>query len=151
MPYAKVKVTYQSARPRSLISAFVVHWLDSIIPLVCISEISIIYLVSVTAQTGLSLSWSETAKTGFLVTRLIVTANPTSLYLPYKIISDSRCPKTHKKASTATSRENTVQLSTNGQPRDKTNKVACAPSEDSDQPGHPSSQIKVFALRLMSS
>ena len=35
--------------------------------------------------------------------------------------------------------------------RDKTNKIACAPSEDSDQPGHPPSQIRVFAGRLMGS
>ena len=33
--------------------------------------------------------------------------------------------------------------------RDKTNKMACAPSEDSDQPGHsPSLLIRVFAARL---
>ena len=32
--------------------------------------------------------------------------------------------------------------------RDKTNKMACAPSENSDQPGHPPSLIRVFALRL---
>ena len=31
-------------------------------------------------------------------------------------------------------------------PRDKTNKMACAPSEDSDQPGHPPSLIRVFAV-----
>ena len=30
-------------------------------------------------------------------------------------------------------------------PHDKTNKMACAPSEDSDQPGHPPSLIRVFA------
>ena len=30
--------------------------------------------------------------------------------------------------------------------RDKTNKMACAPSEDSDQPGHPLSLIRVFAV-----
>ena len=30
-------------------------------------------------------------------------------------------------------------------PHDKTNKMACAPSEDSDQPGHPHSMIRVFA------
>ena len=30
--------------------------------------------------------------------------------------------------------------------RDKTNKMACAPSEDSDQPGHPPSLIRVFAV-----
>ena len=32
-------------------------------------------------------------------------------------------------------------------PHDKTNKMACAPSEDSDQPGHPPSLIRVFAVR----
>ena len=31
---------------------------------------------------------------------------------------------------------------------DKTNEMACAPSEDSDQPGHPTSLIKVFACAL---
>ena len=30
--------------------------------------------------------------------------------------------------------------------RDKTNKMACAPSEDSDQPGHLPSLIRVFAV-----
>ena len=33
-------------------------------------------------------------------------------------------------------------------PHDKTNKMACAPSEDSDQPGHLPSLITVFAIRL---
>ena len=32
--------------------------------------------------------------------------------------------------------------------RDKTNKMACAPSNDSDQPGHPLSLIKDFIARL---
>ena len=32
-------------------------------------------------------------------------------------------------------------------PHDKTNEMACAPSEDSDQPGHPPSRIRVFAVR----
>ena len=41
---------------RSLISAFIVHCLDSIIPLVSISKISSLYLTSVAAQAGLSLS-----------------------------------------------------------------------------------------------
>ena len=31
-------------------------------------------------------------------------------------------------------------------PRDKTNKMNCAPSEDSDQPGHLPSLIRVFAV-----
>ena len=33
-------------------------------------------------------------------------------------------------------------------PHDKTNKMACAPSEDSDQPGHPPSLIRVFAVHM---
>ena len=33
-------------------------------------------------------------------------------------------------------------------PHDKTNKMACAPSEDSDQPGHSPSLIRVFAVRM---
>ena len=39
----------------------------------------------------------------------------------------------------------------NEQPYDNTNKMACAPSEDSDQPGHPHSLIRVFAVRFMGS
>ena len=36
----------------------------------------------------------------------------------------------------------------NEPPHDKTNIMACAPSEDSDQPGHPPSLIRVFAVRM---
>ena len=32
-------------------------------------------------------------------------------------------------------------------PHDKTNEMACAPSEDSDQPGRAPSLIRVFAVR----
>ena len=31
-------------------------------------------------------------------------------------------------------------------PHDKTNKMTCAPSEDSDQPGHPSAQSDQSSL-----
>ena len=34
-------------------------------------------------------------------------------------------------------------------PQDKISKMACAPSEDSDQPGHPPSLIRVFAVHSM--
>ena len=61
----------QSAHSHNLISTFIVHCLDSIIPLVSISEISSLYLASVAAQAGLSLLWSQTPKTGFLVMRFI--------------------------------------------------------------------------------
>ena len=32
--------------------------------------------------------------------------------------------------------------------RDKTNNMTCAPSKDSDQPGHPPSLIRVFTVRM---
>ena len=50
-----------------LISDFVVHCLDSSIPLVSISEISSLYLASVAEQAGLSLPWSQTSKSDFIV------------------------------------------------------------------------------------
>ena len=70
LPYANNKGADLPTHPRSLISTFVVCCLDSIIPLVYISEISSLYLASVAAQGGLSLPRSQTPKTGFLVTRL---------------------------------------------------------------------------------
>ena len=36
-------------------------------------------------------------------------------------------------------------------PRDRTNKMPCAPSEDSDQPGNPPCLIRVFAVRSVKS
>ena len=33
-------------------------------------------------------------------------------------------------------------------PHDKTNKMACASSEDTDKPGHPPSLIRAFAVRM---
>ena len=59
------------------------------------------------AQAGLSRTWSQTPKTGFLVTKLIIEP-----------------------------------------PHDKTNKMACAPSEDSDQPGHLPSLISLRCLGI---
>ena len=65
MPYANNKGADQPAHPRSLINTFVVRSLDSIMPVVSISEISSFYLASVAEQAGLCLSWSQTPKTGF--------------------------------------------------------------------------------------
>ena len=42
-------------------------------------------------------------------------------------------------------------LKVNEPQQDKTNKTTCAPSEDSDQSGHPPSLIRVFAVCSMSS
>ena len=36
----------------------------------------------------------------------------------------------------------------NEPPHDKTNKMACVPSEDSDQPGHALSLIRVFSVHM---
>ena len=55
----------QISHPRSLISAFVVHCLDSIIPLVSLSKTSSLSLASLAPQAGLSLTWSQTPKTDF--------------------------------------------------------------------------------------
>ena len=55
MPYANNKGADQPAHLRSLISAFVVSCLDSIIPLVSISEIASLKIVSVAEQAGLRL------------------------------------------------------------------------------------------------
>ena len=69
-PYANNKGADQAAHLRSLISTFAVCCLDSRIPLVSITEISNLYLASVAVQAGLSLPWSQTPKTGFLMTWL---------------------------------------------------------------------------------
>ena len=55
----------QPAHPRSLISAFVVRCLDSIIYLDSIAEISRLWLASVAAQAGMCLAWSETPEYTF--------------------------------------------------------------------------------------
>ena len=53
------------ARSCSLICVFVVRCLDNIISLDSIAEISRLYLVSVAAQAGLCLAWSETPEDTF--------------------------------------------------------------------------------------
>ena len=65
MSYANNKGADQPVHPRSLISAFVVHCLDSMVSLDSIAEISRLYLASVAAQAGLSLTWSETPEDTF--------------------------------------------------------------------------------------
>ena len=72
LPYANNKDADQPAHPRRLISVFVIRCLDSIIHPFSISEIQSLKLVSVAEQAGLSLTWSQTPKTGVLVTRLIL-------------------------------------------------------------------------------
>ena len=75
----------------SLISTFIVCCLESIIPLVSVSEISNFYLAFVAVQARLSLPWSQTQKTGFLMKWLILKD-----YVSINRIKDSRymLPKT---------------------------------------------------------
>ena len=54
------KVADQPLRPRRLMSAFVIHFFGK-----CHSLILIIYLVSVSEETGLSLALSKAPKIGF--------------------------------------------------------------------------------------
>ena len=65
MPYANSKGADQPAHPRSLISTFVVRFLDSIISILTISIVSRIQLASVAEQASLSLTWSETPEDTF--------------------------------------------------------------------------------------
>ena len=60
----------QPAHLHSLISTFVIRLLESIISKLATSEISIFQLVSVAEETGLSLTFPETPKTGFVASRL---------------------------------------------------------------------------------
>ena len=60
LPYVNNRSADQVAHPRSLISAFVIRCLDSIVHLVSIFEISSLYIASVAGQAGLSLPWSQT-------------------------------------------------------------------------------------------
>ena len=65
MSYANNKGADQPAHPRSLISAFVVCCLDSVMSLVSVTKISSLMLASVAEQASLSLTWSETPEDTF--------------------------------------------------------------------------------------
>ena len=63
--YANNKGADQTAHLCSLISAFIVRCLDSIISVDSIANISRLYLAYVAAQAGLCLAWSETPEDMF--------------------------------------------------------------------------------------
>ena len=65
MSYANNKGADQTARMRSLISAFVFRCLDSIMSLVSVNKISRLWLASVAEQARLSLTWSGTPEDTF--------------------------------------------------------------------------------------
>ena len=70
--FANNKGADQPVHPHSLISAFVIPLLESIISILATSESSYFKLVSKAEQAGLHLTFSETPKTGFLATRPIL-------------------------------------------------------------------------------
>ena len=70
MANANNKGADQPVHSRRLINNFVVRCLDNIIPLVSIPEIASLYLATVATQAA-CLPWSQTPKTGFLMTRFI--------------------------------------------------------------------------------
>ena len=63
--YANNTGADQPAHSRSLISAFVVRCLDSVMFPVSVTKISSLMLASVAEQASLSLTWSETTKDTF--------------------------------------------------------------------------------------
>ena len=64
--FANNKGADQPVHSRSLISAFVILLLESIISRLATSEILSFYVVSVAEQAGFNLTSSETPNTGFL-------------------------------------------------------------------------------------
>ena len=93
--FTKNKGADQPAHLRSLISAFVIHWLESIISRLATSEITIFYLVSVYEQAGSNLTLSETLKTGLHdSTNYMSIAGPAAPWLEkiLKISARSTCP-----------------------------------------------------------
>ena len=65
MSYANNKGADQPAHPHSLISAFIVRCLDSVISEVSVTKISSLMLVFAAEQVSLSLTWSETPEDAF--------------------------------------------------------------------------------------
>ena len=65
MSYANNKGADPPAHPRSLISAFVIRCLDSVMSVVSVIKISSLMLASVAEQADLSLTWSETPEDTF--------------------------------------------------------------------------------------
>ena len=69
--FANNKGADQPAYPRSLVSPFVIRYLEGIVAKLAQCKIPLFSLLSVAEETGLSLALSETPKTGFVATRPI--------------------------------------------------------------------------------
>ena len=87
MSYANDNGTVQPAHMRSLISAFVVRCLDSVMSLASVTKISSLMVVAVAEQAGLSLTWWETPKDTFSHAEARVIQAVSSVSLPVQYIS----------------------------------------------------------------
>ena len=99
MPYANNKGTDQPAHPCSLISAFVVRCLDSIMSLNSIAQISRLLLAFVAAQAGLCLAWSETPVSWLIynkrkLTNALMHAGPDELQTGFHNVTETMCVST---------------------------------------------------------
>ena len=109
------------------ISAFVIRCLDSIIPLVSISEISSLCLASMVAQAVLVYPGRKPRRQVFSLSGSVIIT-----------LHSVQGMKRERNTSTKTTSSATWAASWQNQQND------CAPSEDSDQHGHPPSLIRVF-------
>ena len=136
MSYADNKGADKPAHPRSLISAFVVRCLDSIIPLVSISPNfkPLSSFCSCTCRFESTLVTNPEDRFSRDETHLWDTSHKWSN-------SYRRCLQNLQ----------SVRFLTFEQDHDKSNKMNCEASEDSDQSGHPPSLIRVFAVRSVGS
>ena len=86
LAYANNKGADQPAHPRSLISAFVVCFLDSITSLVSLSEISRLSLASEAEQADLSPTWFSHDGAHFVVVKIYFQIKNRYIFLSFKII-----------------------------------------------------------------
>ena len=134
MPTAKAQISLR-ARPRSLISAFVIRCWDGIIPLVSIPKTSSLQLASVTVQVGLSLTLSQTPEDRF--SRNVAHSCPVlmkfncigsfslSFHLLFRHITPFILPNPVFKAFST----HTFTKQWHEPPHDKTNKITVRPAK----------------------
>ena len=82
-----IRTTKAHTRQPSLISAFVIYYLEGIAVYLAPRKNSTLYLVSVAEQAGFSLTWSETQKTDFLTSNAHINYKDKT---EFKLGSDSR-------------------------------------------------------------
>ena len=105
------------------------------------SEISSLYLATVAAQAGLSLTWSKNPEDRFSRDGSILSMLQQSGFFFFPI------EKCHEKGFLFEASKFPMIWAATWQNQQN----ECAPSEDSDQPGHPPSLIRAFAVGMKKS